>query len=215
MRTHDAPTPEAIAAARRRIAGSVVRTPTIRLEVDAPVEVWLKLENLQPIGSFKLRGALNAMRSLPPDALRAGVYTASAGNMAQGVAWCARELGIPCTVLVPAHAPRTKLDAIGRLGARTVTLSFEEWWRVLVENGREGMAGAFIHPVSNADVIAGNATIGAEIAEDLGTVDAVFVPYGGGGLSTGIAAALATLTPATRVFACEVETAAPLAASLA
>jgi threonine dehydratase len=215
MRTVKAPALEAINAARQRIAGSVVRTPTIRLDVDAPIQLWLKLENLQPIGSFKLRGALNAMRALPADALRAGVYTASAGNMAQGVAWCARELAIPCTVLVPDHAPRTKLDAIDRLGARTLMLPFDDWWRVLIEHGYPGMDGAFIHPVSNPDVIAGNATIGAEIAEDLGSVDTVFVPFGGGGLSCGIAAALASLSPATRVYACEVETAAPLDASLA
>ena len=206
------PTLDAITAARSRIAGAVVRTPTIRLQVDAPFELWLKLENLQPIGSFKRRGALNAMRALPAEALRAGVYTASAGNMAQGVAWCARELAIPCTVLVPDHAPRTKLDAIDRLGARTVKLPFDDWWRVLVEHGYPGMTGTFIHPVSNADVIAGNATVGAEIAEDLGSVDAAFVPYGGGGLACGVAAALGS---GTRVYACEVETAAPLSASLA
>jgi threonine dehydratase len=211
----EAPSLDAIHAARDRITGSVVRTPLLRLDVDSPVEIWLKLESLQPIGSFKLRGALNAMRSLPREALVDGVYTASAGNMAQGVAWGARELGVDCTVLVPDTAARTKIDSVRRLGARIVSLSFGDWWRVLVEHRREGMRGVFIHPVSDPAVIAGNATIGLEIAEDLPDVGAVFVPYGGGGLSCGIASALRAVTAATRVFACEVETAAPLSASLA
>ena len=211
------PTLGEIRAAGERIAGVAIRTPLVRLYVDLPagVEIWLKLECLQPIGSFKLRGATNAMRALDPARLSDGVYTASAGNMAQGVAWTARALGVPCTVLVPEHAPDTKLAAIARLGARTVKLPFDEWWRVLVEHGRAGMRGAFIHPVSDSAVIAGNATIGIEIAEELGDVDAVLVPYGGGGLSCGIAAALRAVAPATRTYACEVETAAPFAASLA
>jgi len=206
-----------IRAAQERIRGSAVQTPLIRLPLDsaadASPEVWLKLENLQPIGSFKLRGALNAIRSLPPDELANGVYTASAGNMAQGVAWGARELGIPCVVLVPDHAPQTKLQAITRLGARFEKLPFAEWWQVLVDNGRAGMPGAFIHPVANRAVIAGNGTVGIEIAEALPDVSSVFVPYGGGGLATGIATALRALAPRAAVWACEVDTAAPLAAS--
>lgn len=211
------PTLDEIRLARERIDGVAIRTPLVRLYADFPAnaEVWLKLECLQPIGSFKLRGATNALRALDSAALSDGVYTASAGNMAQGVAWTARELGVACTVLVPEHAPEAKLAAIARLGARTVKLPFDEWWRALVEHGREGMRGAFIHPVSDPAVIAGNGTIGLEIAEQLGDVDAVLVPYGGGGLSCGIAAALRAVAPAARVFACEVETAAPLAASLA
>ncbi len=209
------PTIDEITQGRDRIAGSAIRTPLVRLDIDGPTEVWLKLENLQPIGSFKLRGALNAMRALPPGALGGGVYTASAGNMAQGVAWGARELGVACTVLVPDTAAKTKLASITRLGARTVTLSFDDWWRVLVEHGYPGMEGVFIHPVSNQQVIAGSGTVGLEIAEELGDIDAVFVPYGGGGLSCGIAAAFRALAPTTRVFAAEVETAAPFAASLA
>jgi threonine dehydratase len=210
----EAPLPEEIAAARLRIAGSAIRTPLVRLDLDLPFDLWLKLESLQPIGSFKLRGALNAIRALPPNALADGVYTASAGNMAQGVAWGARELGVRCTVLVPEQAPRTKLDAIARLGADVVKLPYEEWWNVLVEHGRQGMKGEFIHPVSNSAVLAGNATIGVEIIEDLPTEPAaVFIPYGGGGLATGIAAAVKHLAPATRVYACEVETAAPFSAS--
>ncbi len=205
-----------IRAARARIAGSVVRTPLVRAHVEgSPVELFLKLENLQPIGSFKLRGAGNAMALAGRAALARGVYTASAGNMAQGVAWNARRLGVPCSVVVPEQAPRAKLDAIERLGARLVPVPYERWWQVLVEHHYPGLEGLFVHPVSDPAVIAGNATIGLEIFEDLPEVEAVVVPYGGGGLSCGIASALRALRPATRVFAAEVDSAAPLAASLA
>ena len=212
----EAPRLEEIRAARDRIAGVAVRTPLIRLQADdAPGEIHLKLENLQPIGSFKIRGSASAMRIAPREALARGVYTASAGNMAQGVAWNARLLGIPCTVVVPEHAPRAKLDAIERLGARVVKIPFDESWNILVEHSFPGMDGLFIHPVSDPAVIAGNGTIGLEILEDLPDVDAILVPYGGGGLSTGIAAAARAIKPAVKVFACEVATAAPLAPSLA
>jgi threonine dehydratase len=188
----------------------------VRLNVeDAPAEIWLKLENLQPIGSFKLRGAGNAMSLAPRERLAKGVYTASAGNMAQGVAWNARRLGIACTVVVPDSAPQTKLAAIERLGARAVKLPYARWWQVLEDHGYPGIDGLFIHPVSDPAVIAGNGTIGLEILEDLPDVDAIVVPFGGGGLSCGIATALRALRPQTKVFASEVETAAPLAASLA
>lgn len=209
------PSLDDIRAAQGRINGVAVRTPLLRLHVEHDAEIWLKLENLQPIGSFKIRGAVNAMRARGQDALRDGVYTASAGNMAQGVAWGARDIGVSCTVLVPDHAPATKLDAVRHLGATVVKLPFDDWWRVLAENGHPDMSGVFIHPVADADVVAGNGTIGLEIAEDLGEVDAVLVPYGGGGLSSGIAAALRSVAPSTRVYACEVSTAAPFAASLA
>jgi threonine dehydratase len=210
-----APSAAEIEAARRRIAGAALRTPLVRLDVDLPFELWLKLENLQPIGSFKIRGAMNAIRSLPPERLTDGVYTASAGNMAQGLAWGARELGVPCAVLVPDRAPQTKLDALARLGASVVKLSFERWWQVMVEHRYEGMRGVFIHPVANQDVIAGNATAGLEIIEDLpGPPSAVLVPYGGGGQATGIAAAMKARDVTTKVYACEVETAAPFRASL-
>ena len=175
----------------------------------------MKLENLQPIGSFKLRGAGNAMRLVPRERLAGGVYTASAGNMAQGVAWNARRLGVPCTVVVPDTAPRTKLAAIERLGGKAVKLPFDRWWQVLEDHGYPGIEGLFIHPVSDSAVMAGNGTIGLEILEDLPEVDTVIVPFGGGGLSCGIAAALRALAPAVKVFASEVETAAPFAASLA
>jgi threonine dehydratase len=182
---------------------------------DADNRIWLKLENLQPIGSFKIRGSGNAMALAKPEDLARGVYTASAGNMAQGVAWNARRLGVPCTVIVPDTAPRVKLSAIERLGGRIVALPFERWWQVLEEHGYPGVEGLFIHPVSDPAVIAGNGTIGLEILEDLPDVDTVLVPYGGGGLSCGIASALRALRPEARVFACEADTAAPLAPSLA
>ena len=204
-----------IRAAAERIAGTVVRTPLVRLHVEGPAEIWLKLENLQPIGSFKLRGAGNAMALAGSDRLANGVYTASAGNMAQGVAWCARELGIACHVVAPDHAPRAKLDAIARLGAETILVPFAEWWEVIERHSYPGLDGLFIHPVCDPAVIAGNGTIGLEIVEDLPDVDAVLVPYGGGGLSTGIATALSALVPDARIYGCEVATAAPLAASFA
>ena len=205
-----------IEAARASIAGLAVRTPLVRLNVpDAPAEIYLKLENLQPIGSFKLRGAANAIACADADDLARGVYTASAGNMAQGVAFIARQKGLDCSVVVPDHAPATKLDAIERLGGRTVKVPFAKWWDVLVTHEFEGLDGHFVHPVCDPAVIAGNGTIGLEILEDLPDVDTVVVPYGGGGLSSGIACALRALSPDTRVLAVEVETAAPLAASLA
>jgi threonine dehydratase len=216
MRTIEAPSLDAIRAARARVAGSALRTPLIRLNVnDAPAEIWLKLENLQPIGSFKLRGAGNAMGLLTRQELARGVYTASAGNMAQGVAWNARRLGIPCTVVVPEHAPQTKLAAIERLGATIVRIPFDAWWGVIVDHHYPGIDGVFIHPVSDPNVIAGNGTIGLEILEDLPDVTAVLVPYGGGGLSCGIASAIRAMKPGVKVVACEVETAAPLTAAFA
>lgn len=192
-----------------------MRTPLVQLTGDdLPAEIYLKLENLQPIGSFKLRGAGNAIALASHAQLEEGVWTASAGNMAQGVAWNARRLGIRCTVVVPDHAPQAKLEAIARLGARIIKTSFDEWWRIIVTGKFEGLSGLFVHPVSDPAVIAGNGTIGLEILEELPQLDAVLVPYGGGGLITGIACALRALIPTARIFACEVETAAPLAASL-
>ncbi len=205
-----------IRAARARISDLALRTPLLRLNVeDAAAEIHLKLENLQPIGSFKVRGATNAMRLASPQMLAEGVYTASAGNMAQGVAYAARRLGVPCSVVVPDHAPKTKLKAIKRLGAEYIKLPFDQWWQVILTHRFDGLEGLFIHPVSDPAVIAGNATIGLEILEDLPEVDAIVVPYGGGGLSSGIASAVRAVRPHTKIFAAEVETAAPLAASLA
>ena len=216
MRPIEAIPLEAIRAAQERIAGSAIRTPLIPLRgEDTPAEIHLKLENLQPIGSFKLRGAGNAMALAGREQLERGVYTASAGNMAQGVAWNARRLGIPCQVVVPDHAPEAKLAAIERLGARAIKVPFEAWWQVMVDHHYPGLDGVFIHPVCHPNVIAGNGTIGLEILEDLPDVDAVIVPFGGGGLSCGIASAIRGLKPDTKIYAAEVATAAPLAASLA
>src|SRR6188768_3724187 len=202
--------------AQQCIKGKVNRTPLIRFYGDdLPGEIYLKLENLQPIGSFKLRGACNAMSVADRSLLNDGVYTASAGNMAQGVAWNARIMNIPCTVIVPDHAPQTKLDAITRLGAKFIKIPFNDWWQVLVTRKFEGIKGLFVHPVSDPRVIAGNGTIGLEILEDLPDVDTVIVPYGGGGLISGIATAIKSIKPCVKVFASEVETAAPLAPSLA
>src|SRR5918912_426380 len=200
---------EEIYAARRRIAGAAIRTPLVRLNVDdAPASIYLKLENLQPIGSFKLRGASNAMQlagevgATHASPLRRGVWTASAGNMAQGVAWYARKLDIPCSVVVPDTAPATKLAALQRLGARVVKVSHAEWLRVFATRAYEGMEGLFVHAFSDPAVMAGNGTIGLEILEDLPDVDAVLIPYGGGGLSCGIASALRALKPTVKIFAC-------------
>ena len=215
MRRIDAPTIDDVRAAAARLAGTVVRTPLIRLHVDAPNEIYLKLENLQPIGSFKIRGAVNAMRSLPSEQLANGVYTASAGNMAQGVAWGARELGVPCTVLMPETAPATKVAAVTRLGARIELLPYNAWWQLLVTHGRADLPGTFIHPVADHAVMAGNGTVGLEIVEDLPDVAAVLVPFGGGGLASGIAAAVRSLAPNAEVLGCEVGTSTPLTAAFA
>ncbi len=205
-----------IDAARSRIMGLAIRTPLIRLpDRGGDNEIWLKLETLQPVGSFKLRGAGNCILSAPPSQLANGVYTASAGNMAQGVAWMAREFGLPAKVFVPSHAPEAKVAAIRNLGGTVEKISFEDWWTIMIDHGRAGEAGCFVHPVCDTAVMAGNGTIGLEIAEDLPDVDAVIIPFGGGGLACGIAAALRAIRPAARVMACEVEGAAPLAAALA
>jgi threonine dehydratase len=206
---------EEIRRARERLGDSVLRTPLVRLEVDAPCEIWLKLECLQPIGCFKLRGALSAVRAASADEIAGGVVTASAGNMAQGVAWAAREAGVTARVVAPEGAPRAKLDAVERLGAEVIPVSHEEWWQAMVDRGREGVEGLFVHPVEDEAVMAGNGTIGLEIVEDLDAFDAVAIPWGGGGLTTGIASAVKALRPGVRVVATEPETAAPLAASLA
>jgi threonine dehydratase len=206
-------------AARGRLTGVAVRTPLLRIDpgprTPYPVpDLYLKLENLQPIGSFKIRGAGNAMRRLSADALRDGVCTASAGNMAQGVAWCAREMGVPCRVIVPDKAPAAKTDAVQALGAEVIRVPFSDWWSVMETHDTRGVPGAFIHPVENNDVIAGNGTIALEILEDLPDVDAVIVPFGGGGLISGIGSGMRALRPSCRVYASEVATAAPLRASI-
>jgi threonine dehydratase len=196
-----------IRAARERISDAVVRTPLVAFDE----RIFLKLESLQPIGSFKLRGALNAMRAQPAQ----DVVTASAGNMAQGVGWAAGELGVHATVVAPEHAPRAKLDRVEALGAEVVLVPHEVWWQTMVDRRYEGIHGLFIHPVEDELVMAGNGTIGLELAEDGPEFDTVVIPWGGGGLTTGIASALHALRPSVRIVTAEPETAAPLAASLA
>jgi threonine dehydratase len=211
-----APTLEAIHAARDRIAGTVVRTPLLAVELPDRVEpVHLKLENLQPIGSFKLRGAANAIASAGAAALSRGVFTASAGNMAQGVAWCARRSGVPCAVVVPDRAPQTKRSAIERLGGRVIPVPFDRWWQTLADRAFPGLTGLFVHPFADTGVMAGNGTIALELLDDLAEIDVVVVPFGGGGLCCGIAAAMRALSPRTRICAVEVDTAAPLTAARA
>lgn len=213
-RSIEAPAIEAIRAAAERIRGTAIRTPLLRLWVDSPAEIYLKPENLQPIGSFKIRGAANAVAMLSKEQLQEGVYTASAGNMAQGLAWAARAAGVSCSVVVPDSAPRAKLDAMARLGARAIPVPYDDWWRTLAEHGDPTMRETFVHPVADTNVIAGNGTTGLEIVEDLPDVDTILVPFGGGGLSTGIAAAVRAISSKVRVFGCEVETATPLASAL-
>jgi threonine dehydratase len=202
--------------ARGMIANSAIRTPLVPLNFrETPAQIYLKLENLQPIGSFKIRGAANAMRHTPPETLARGVLTASAGNMAQGVAWCARELGIPCTVIAPDTIPATKASAVERLGGRVIKVPFAEWWRTFEQRSFPGVEGTFIHAFDDLNVMAGNGTIALEILEDLPDVDAVVIPWGGGGLTCGIATAMRALNSKCKVYAAEVATAAPLVASLA
>lgn len=214
--SHPPVTLEEIEEARTRIEGAAIRTPLVRLEIDLPeTEIYLKLEVLQPVGSFKIRGAGSLIGSVASDDLADGVWTASAGNMAQAVAWFARREGLPCTVVMPDTAPDAKTSAVERLGASIVKVTFDEWLAVFRSRAFPGMRGLFVHPFSDRHVMAGNATIGVEILEDLPEADAVVVPYGGGGLSCGIASAIRAGAPRTKVFAAEIATAAPLSASLA
>jgi threonine dehydratase len=219
-----------LAAVRDAASGvyrAAVRTPLVRLELsDTPVrqdperraiggspEIYLKLESLQPIGSFKIRGAYNVVRQLDPADLRNGVWTVSAGNAAQGVAYAARIAGARCSVMVVDSAPETKVRAIERLGASITRATYDECWRTAETHESDRMAGYFVHPFDDDRFIAGNGTVGLEILEDLPDVDAIVAPLGGGGLLSGIAAAVSELKPDTRIYAAEPETAAPLAAS--
>ena len=201
--------------ARRNISAVALRTPLVRSNTDSPVELYLKLENLQPIGSFKIRGAGNVMARTSWQQLERGVLTASAGNMAQGVAFCARRMGIRATIVAPDTAPATKIAAVERMGGRVIKVPFAEWWRTFETRSYPGIEATFIHAFDDADVMAGNGTIALELLEDLPDLDAVVIPWGGGGLSCGIAAVLRARVPQVRIYAAEIETAAPLAASLA
>jgi len=206
----------AVQAARERIRDVAVRTPLIRLHAEeAAAEIYLKLETLQPIGSFKIRGAASAILSASAADRAAGLVTASAGNMAQGVAWMARALGLPATIAVPEHAPEAKLAAIRRLGGSILRLPYDDWWNAIVTSRVDGASGLFIHPVSDPLVMAGNGTIGLEILEDLPDPDAVVIPYGGGGLTAGIASVVRAMSPGTRIITAEPETGAALAAAKA
>ena len=201
--------------ARKHVYEAAIRTPLVRLNYDGPAEIYLKLECLQPIGSFKVRGAYNAVRKLPEEQRQRGVWTISAGNAAQGVALAARKTGVPCQVLVIDTAPVAKLDAARRLGAEIVKAPFDECWQALADRTHPAMKGAFVHPFEDDEFIAGNASVGLEILEDLPDVDCIVAGFGGGGLSCGIAAAMKERGKKVKVFAAEPETAAPLARSLA
>jgi len=207
---------EEIRAARERIRGVVIHTPLIRfLHGTAGPEIWLKLENLQPINAFKLRGAANAVAMLSPDARARGVWTISAGNAGQGVAYAARQAGIPCTVLVIETAPDTKVQRMRDLGATLVKAPFTACWSAMEQRQYPGIEGTFVHPFDDHDFIAGNASIGLEIMEDLPGVKAVVAAIGGGGLVAGIGSAIRPLAPHVRILGAEPETAAPGALSFA
>ena len=202
-------------AAATRIAPLINRTPLFKLNIeDAPAEIYLKMENLQAIGSFKIRPAASAILNAPKEKVADGVYTASSGNMAQGVAYAARELGIAATVLLPENAAANKVEALKRLGASIRFMEDEEWWQVIKDYGHPDIKGLFIHPVAEQDVLAGDATVGLEIYEDLPDVDTVLAPYGGGGLTCGIASAFKALNSKTKVMGAESSHCAPLTASL-
>ena len=210
------PTDADIAAARANIAGVARRTPLWRLDVDVPgTNIFLKLENLQPLGSFKIRAAVNAMKSKDPALLRGGVIGASAGNFGQGLAMVARRMGIPATIVAPDGAAKAKTDALEAMGAKVIRIPFADWWQVLLTRRFEDVDGVFFHPVAEPTVVAGNATIAAEILEDLSDIDAVVVPFGGGGLIGGIGSVMRRMKPGARILAVEAETAQPLAAALA
>lgn len=206
---------EEIRRAREVLDGVAVRTPLVRLDVESDAEIWLKLELLQPVRSFKIRGAGNAVLQAADAEIADGVFTASAGNMAQGVCVAARLRGVPATIVVPEHAPQAKLDAIARYGGSAIKVPYDTWWDTLVTGEYDGVDGMFVHPVADERVMAGNGTIGLELLEQLDDFDAVISPYGGGGLVTGIASAVKASRPDVRFFSAEPETGAPAAATFA
>jgi threonine dehydratase len=213
MKLYEPVSIEMIRAAQKRIADEVIHTPLIRLNIDnIPTDIFLKLENLQPIRSFKMRAAGNTMKLIDRKQLEGGVWSVSAGNWAQGIAWYARQLGVKCTIVLPDDAPQTKQDAIRRLGAHIEKVPYADVIQITRTNSYDGMKGLFI-PFNDPPVMAGNGTIGLEILEDLPDVDSVIIPWGVGGLCCGIASAVRALKPKVKLYACEVNTAAPLAAS--
>ena len=200
--------------ARQRIAKTIVRTPLVRLELGPSFpEVWLKLENLQPINAYKLRGAANAVAMLPESERKRGVWTISAGNAGQGVAYAAREAGVPCSVVAIETAPKAKLDRMRALGAKLFPVSYDVAWKTLDDRAFPGVEGTFVHPFDDDNFIAGHGTMGLEILEDLPGTAAVVAAIGGGGLITGVGSAIKALNPNVKVFGAEPETAAPAALS--
>jgi len=205
-----------IRRARERIAGTIVRTPLVRLELGpGQPDVRLKLENLQPINAYKLRGAVNAVAMLPDSERRKGVWTISAGNAGQGVAYAARQAGVPCTVVAIETAPAAKIERMKALGARLVLVPYEVAWKALDERAYPGVEGTFVHPFDDHNFIAGHATMGLEILEDAPDTAAVIAAIGGGGLITGVGSAVKALKPQVKIWGAEPETAAPAAASFA
>jgi len=204
-----------IEQARQRIAGTVLRTPLLKLDVGSSApEVWLKLENLQPTNAYKIRGATNAVARLSDEERAKGVWTISAGNAGQGVAYAARQFGVPCTVVAIETAPQTKLDRMRALGAIIVPVSYDRAWVAAETHEFPGLEGTFIHPFDNHDFIAGHATMGLEILEDCPDVRTVICAIGGGGLITGVGSAIKARKPSAKVLGAEPETAAPYALSL-
>ena len=205
-----------IRAARERIAGTIVRTPLVRLELGPGFpDVRLKLENLQPINAYKLRGAANAVALLSDSERRRGVWTISAGNAGQGVAYAARQAGVPCTVVAIETAPASKIERMRELGARLIPVSYDVAWKALEDRSFPGVEGTFVHPFDDHNLIAGHATMGLEILEDAPDTVAVIAGIGGGGLITGVGSAIKALRPEIRILGAEPETAAPAALSFA
>lgn len=204
-----------IEVARGNVAGTVLRTPLVRLDLGtAAPEIYLKLENLQPTNAYKIRGATNAVARLSDEERARGVWTISAGNAGQGVAYAARSAGIPCSVVAIETAPQTKLDRMRALGAKIVPVSYEQAWKAAEAHAFDGVDGTFIHPFDNHDFIAGHGTMGLEIVEQLPNVRTVIAAIGGGGLITGVGSAVKAAKPDVKVLGTEPETAAPYAYSL-
>jgi threonine dehydratase len=205
-----------IEAARERVAGTVLRTPLVKLDLGTGgPDIRLKLENLQPTNAYKIRGAANAVAKLSPEEKARGVWTISAGNAGQGVAYAARAAGLPCSVVAIETAPETKLDRMRALGATIIPVSYSEAWKAAEAHEFPGLDGTFMHPFDNYDFIAGHGTMGLEILEDCPGVRTVIAAIGGGGLITGVGSAVKALKPDVRVIGSEPETAAPYALSLA
>lgn len=208
------PTLDDIRAASSLLAPYIIRTPLLRLNIhDSPTEIYLKLENLQPIGVFKVRSMGNAMLIAGKDALKNGVYTASSGNAGIGLAWMARILGIKATVYVPESGPQGKLESMRDFGAHIQIMNDDDWWQIIENSGHPGDAGFYVDAVRSPSAMAGNGTMGLEIIEQLPDVDTIIVPFGGGGIACGIAAAVRALKPGTRIIVAEADTAAPVTAA--